>query len=345
MSNTVVRELSGSNSVVVTESQLVKSGQGVIRGIVVNATSSGTLKVYDALEGGVAASGVLTSSGACAPAAYATGTLTSSGVNVSDGDTFTLGTQVYRFKTTPVQAYDIKIGASAAVSLDNAKLAVNGTGTSANYFAGTVAHPTIIATTNTDTTQLFVARTIGVSTIATTVSAVTLSFGAATVTGGVATTNATVTIGSITYTAVTSLPETHGLTAIPYYVLWVTSEAVFLDNLKAAVNGTGTSGTTYSAGTEVHPQVIATTNTNTQQTFVAKLIGTAGNSIATTETLGNYAFGAATLASGTGTTGTVILDTITPAANAVIDLRNCEFERGLYITVGGTSISASVLYK
>jgi hypothetical protein len=135
------------------------------------------------------------------------------------------------------------------------------------------------------------------------------------------------------------------LTPIPYYVLWVTSEAAFLDNLKAAINGSGTSGTTYSAGTEPHPQVIATTNTNTQQTIVARTAGTSGNAIATTETLANYTWGGTTLASGTGADATVLVDTITPAANANINLFNTEFERGLYITVGGTSISAAVHYK
>lgn len=346
MANTIQRELSGSNAVVVTESQLLKSGQGVLRGIVVTATSTGTLKIYDALEGGAAATGTLTSSGACAPAQYASGTLTSDATNVTANDTVTIDTTVYKFVATPAAAYDVKIGTDAATTLDNLKKAVNASGTpGTEYGVGTLVHPTVIAYTNTDTTQVFVAKTIGVSTVATTELSSHLSFGAATLQGGVATTVATVTIGSVTYTAVLSLPETYGLPAIPNYVLWVTSEAVFLDNLKAAINGLGTAGTTYSAGTEPHPQVIATTNSATQQVVVARNIGTSGNSIATTETMGNYAWGAATLASGTGTTGKLLLDTFTPAAGSSTNLYNLEFNNGLYITVGGTSISASVFYK
>ena len=44
----------------------------------------------------------------------ATGVLTSDGTNVSDGDTVTIGSTVYRFKNTMAAAYDVKIGANAA---------------------------------------------------------------------------------------------------------------------------------------------------------------------------------------------------------------------------------------
>lgn len=92
----------------------------------------------------------------------ATATVTSDATNVSDGETLTLGTQVYRFKDTMAAAYDVKIGASAAATLDNLKAAVNASGTpGTEYFAGTLVHPTIEATTNTDTTQLFRALTGG----------------------------------------------------------------------------------------------------------------------------------------------------------------------------------------
>jgi len=76
------------------------------------------------------------------------------------------------------------------------------------------------------------------------------------------------------------------------------SAAVSLDNLKAAINASGTPGTEYFAGTEAHPDVIATTNTDTTQVVEAKLPGTAGNSIATTETSTHLSWGAGTLASG-----------------------------------------------
>lgn len=86
----------------------------------------------------------------------------------TSGDTFTIGGQTYRVMTTPAAAYDVQLGASAgatgaAETLDNIKLATNASGTAGtHYYAGTVANPNVVATTNTDTTQLFVARAPGV---------------------------------------------------------------------------------------------------------------------------------------------------------------------------------------
>lgn len=67
--------------------------------------------------------------------------LTSDNTNVSDGDTVTVGTTVYRFKNTMSQAYDVKIGTDADTTLLNLAKAINGSGIAGtNYFAGTVAH-------------------------------------------------------------------------------------------------------------------------------------------------------------------------------------------------------------
>jgi len=78
-----------------------------------------------------------------------------------------------------------------------------------------------------------------------------------------------------------------------------------LDNLKLAINATGTAGTQYSTGTVAHPDVIATTNTDTAQTIRSRSIGTAAqttviNAIATTETLANTTWADTTLGGGTG---------------------------------------------
>lgn len=354
------RELSGSTSKIVTESGTIKNGQGVLRGITTTATSSGTLVLIDGTEASTAATGTLTSSGACVPASHGQTVLTSTGTNVTDGKIVTIGAVVYRFKTTLAQAYDVKIGADAATTLDNLKLAINATGTAGtNYYAGTEAHPYFIATTNTDTAQTIVSRTVAGTTattalnaLATTTNESTLSWADTTYGGGtgdsnpaVTTAGATITIGNRTYTVVLELSETSGATAVADQILWVTSEAVFLDNLKKAINQSGVVGTEYSTGTLVHSQVEATTNDNTSQVIVAKTLGTVGNSIVTTETLANYAWGAATLASGAGAVGKKILDTYTPSAGSHISLENIEFENGLYVTVGGTSISATISYK
>jgi len=127
------------------------------------------------------------SAGANKAPAKATGTLTSDATNVADGATVTVGTQVYRYKDTMAQAYDVQIGASAAISLDNLKAAVNASGTpGTEYFAGTEAHPDVIATTNTDTTQVVEAKLPGTAgnAIASTETSTHLAWGAATLASG-----------------------------------------------------------------------------------------------------------------------------------------------------------------
>jgi hypothetical protein len=62
--------------------------------------------------------------------------------------------------------------------------------------------------------------------------------------------------------------------------------AAFLDNLKAAVNHTGTPDTDYSRAA-AHTQITATTNTDTTQVFVASVAaasGRAGNDLAASDT-------------------------------------------------------------
>jgi hypothetical protein len=260
--------------------------------------------------------------------------------------------------------YQVVKGANEAAMLDNLKLAVNATGTAGTHYStGTVAHPYLIATTNTDTVQTFISRTVGdtaatavVNALATTETMANTAFADTTFGGGtgnsnpaVATTAATFTIGTRTYTAVIELSETSGATAVADQVLWVTSEAVFLDNIKLAINATGIAGTNYSTGTTVNYDVYATTNTNTEQTIVARKAGTVGNAIATTETLGNYSWTSTVMAGGTGATATPITNTITFSAVATtgereIDFSGLSFNTGLYATIGGTA-DLTVVYK
>lgn len=278
--------------------------------------------------------------------------------------TVTIGTTVYTvvdalsetYGATAVP-YQVLKGAAEANMLDNLKLAINGTGTAGTHYStGTVAHPDVIATTNTDTAQTIRSRSIGTAAETTTINAIattetmantawadtTLGGGTGASNPAVTTDAATVTIGDITYTVVIDLAETLGLTAVPYQVLWVTNEATFLDNIKLAVNASGLGGTQYSTGTYEHPQVYATTNADTTQVFLAKQTGTQGNSIATTDTLGNYAFTSTVMASGTGSTGRIMHNTMTFSAVAttgerVLDFGGEEFTRGLYVTIGGTA--------
>lgn len=482
----------GSISKVVTETQLVKSGQGVLRGILTTATSSGTLQVIDGTEASVAATTTLTSTGACVPAVHGQSVLTSSGAMVPgshatsvltadavvDGNVVVIGSITYTAKNVPTLPYHVAIGGSTqtflanlkavingnytpvqgyggasahpqvvatasdattltvwgrvagtslntvattgtalrtvwadttlgggtgasdagvttagatvtidttvytvvvelsetlgatavpyevlyggteAAMLDNLKLAINATAASegTKFGTGTVAHPSFRATTNTDTAQTIIAREVGDDTFTAAINAmVTEETMANTAWTGADITNGTqaqvtnegalLTIGSRTYTAVTELDETSGADATADQILWVTSEAVFLDNIKKAINSTGIAGTDYSTGTTQHADVVATTNAADSQVFAARLLGAQGNEIATDTTLANYSFTSTVMGSGAGAEGELIIDTYTPAAAANANLFNRRFERGLFVTVGGTSISSSFFYR
>lgn len=209
----------------------------------------------------------------------ATQTLTSDATAPSDGDTVTVEGQTYVFKTTlssPSRVNEVLIGASAAAALDNLKIAINASGGTegTEYSVGTVAHPLVTATTNTDTTQVVEARAFGTAANKYLVSENSshLSWGAATLTGGLAPVADEVLIGA--------------------------DAAASLDNLKLAINNSATEGTQYSTGTKAHTQVTATTNTDTTQVVEAREYAVTNASIATTETATNASWGAATLASG-----------------------------------------------
>ena len=80
-------------------------------------------------------------------------------------------------------------------------------------------------------------------------------------------------------------------------------EAATKVNIVAAINASGTPGTEYFAGTLIHPTVSAIAFATDDCVLTAKTNGTAGNSIATTETFDHISnvFDAATL--GTTTAG------------------------------------------
>lgn len=123
-------------------------------------------------------------------AVQATQTLTSNGTAPTTADTVTIGGQVYTFRTALTAATtenEVLIGASAAAALDNLKSAINASaGGGTTYGSNTKANSSVTATTNTDTTQVVRAIDAGTegNSIATTKSAVTLSWGAATLASG-----------------------------------------------------------------------------------------------------------------------------------------------------------------
>lgn len=123
--------------------------------------------------------------------------------------------------------------------------------------------------------------------------------------------NETVTIAGRTYTFKTTL--TASTTANE--VLRGASAAASLDNLKSAINLTGTPGTDYGSDTTIHPTVTATTNTDTTQVVQAKEAGLNGNSLAVSETLAQGSWGATTLAGAT-TDEVIITATYTAPSGA-----------------------------
>jgi len=138
----------------------------------------------------------------------------------------------------------------------------------------------------------------------------------------------TVTVGVETYTFVDTLTNN-----VKNEVL-IGTLAVSLDNLKLAINSGAGAGTNYSYGTTAHSQVTATTNTDTAQTVEAIELGTASNSIATTETAEDASWGAATLAGGVDV-NVLLNNTITPAIG-YHDLGDANFVHGLYATIANT---------
>lgn len=367
----------------VSASTLIKTGPGELLGVVVNSHTSGTIRINDGITGttaGTKATQKLTLTGAIVPAKHAVSRLTSSGAmvaavhgastltpnTIATGNQVILGGVIYVARNEAyitangLAPYEVSMGAGAgsdAEFLDNFKKAVNASGTAGvNYGAFTAAHPYMIATTNTDTTQLVVARTVGntaftaiINALPTGGTATRVAWTSTTVggaTAAVATNAATITIGDKVYTVVTALSETSGATAVPYQVLKGAAEANMLDNLKSAINATSGAGTTYGTGTVAHPDVVATTNSNTIQEIQARWVGNTAetariNAIATTETMANTAWEGATLGVGTGNSVTAVATT---AATVTIGSNIYTFVNELSETSGAAAVVNQVLH-
>jgi hypothetical protein len=157
--------------------------QALLDGI---STTQGTILYRNAADWVALSPGVV--------AVAATGTLTAA-ANVSNNDTVSIGyaaggsAEVYTFKTalTPI-ANEVLIGATASDSIDNLIAAINGgAGSGTLYAAGTVTHTDVTAATGSGDTMVLTAETAGTAanSITTTEAAAQLSWGSATLTGGV----------------------------------------------------------------------------------------------------------------------------------------------------------------
>ncbi len=212
-------------------------------------------------------------------AVAATGTLTNDGSNVTDGDTVTIDGKVYTFEDTLTEVDGhVKIGASNTATMTNLFHAINASGGVAgtDYATATTAHTTVVATNPTGTTVVVTAITAGTAgnSLATTEASTHLAWGGATLAGGLAANSAANDIKI-------------GATA---------SDTI--DNIAAAVTGGAGSGTVYAAATVAHTTVTASNGAGDTLVVTALSTGTAGNSIATTETMSNATFAAATLGGG-----------------------------------------------
>lgn len=213
--------------------------------------------------------------------AKAAGVLTLTGVGV-EGETVTIGTTVYTWRAAPTVAYDVDIGVDAATCVTNLVAAVTydggaGTNEGTLYGTGTVAHADVTAADGTGDTVDVTALVIGTAgnAIATTETMTNGSFGAATL--------------------------ENGANAVAYEVLVGGSASASIDNLIAAINGAAGEGTTYATDTVAHATVQAAAGAGDTMDAWARAMGADGNSIASTETMTQGSWGAATLASGTGT--------------------------------------------
>lgn len=353
-----MNEISGALFDNLSQSKVIKIGTGKIYGLVANSHSSGKFKLYDGVDDtvGAKATAVLTADSSLTPAVFAKSILTSDATQPTAGDTVTIGSVVYTFQSTLALAYDVKIGASVTATLLSLKKAINGNGVAGtDYFAGTLVHPDVLASASDATTVTIYSRLIGTAnnTKATTEtsshlawSATTLGAGTGGSIAGVATADATFVINGTSYYLTTLLSETLGLTAVPNQILWVTNDATALDNVKLAINGTGTEGTDYATGTDANPDVIATTNTNTAQTFEARVFGTLGNQLTSTETMVNGSFAGTTFSGGTNASR-LILNEVTLATGSSILMfpAPINFVNGLYLAISSGTADLTALYN
>jgi len=122
-----------------------------------------------------------------------------------------------------------------------------------------------------------------------------------TLTGTAVANNDTVEIGGVYYlwtNASVDASTPAGTLANPWRVLLGANISASLNNLYYAINAGGGAGTTYSTALTAHPTVASNVQTGDDLYVVAREAGTAGNSISTTETGANIAWGDTTLNDG-----------------------------------------------
>lgn len=151
----------------------------------------------------------------------------------------------------------------------------------------------------------------------------------------------TVTLDAKTYTFQTTLTNVDGNVQLGG------SLTASLQNLHDAINLTGTPGTQYAALMTIHPTVECTASDATTLTAQAKLGGTQGNLIATTEGAANASWAASTLLGGTGDVVVLALSELPSNTTAAIGVvttlgtvaaYNANFGNASLAVVAGTNV-------
>lgn len=210
----------------------------------------------------------------------ATTTLTSTGTAPSDGDSVSVEGQTYVFRTALTNSgtspYEVLINSTAAAALVNLKKAINASGVAGtDYGTGTLVHPLVTAGAITSTTLVIAANVKG------------------TAQNNYATT--VVTGATLSFTGSTLAG---GVAPVPNQVLIGAAVTNSMTNLASAISGTGI-GTTVSTGTAAHPQVTAT-STSTTVVVTAKDFAATNAFVPTTVVSASsvQSWGAANLAGG-----------------------------------------------
>jgi hypothetical protein len=295
----------------------------------------GTLTIDTKPIDEVAAQGTLSITEPVSPGVKSQGTLTIA-EPVSEGDEFTLDATVYTLLDIPLAAYDIAIGADEAATKVNIVAAINASGTpGTEYFAGTLIHPTVVATTFAGDACVLTANEFGTAGNAIATTETGQGFTHVSNIFNDTTLGATTTgVQPDTFTLDTQVYRLMDTPAQAYDVEIGADEATSKLNIVAAVNAAGTEGIEYYAGTDQHPTVSAGIFTGDDSVLTARTKGLAGNSIATTET---FADAGNTIDDTTlGATTTATADTLT------IDSKVYTFQAVLTDVDGHVFIGADV---
>jgi len=273
------------------------------------------------MSANVKAQGLLTLDTNCTGGNSSQGLL-SLDVNPIDGDTMTIGTTVYRFKTIMTQANDIQIGTTAVITQASVVATINGTGTAGmEYYTATVTpHPLVRmgAFAANDSIVTAIATGVAGDAIPTTETfdsdlnifdAVTLGTEAAGADGD------TMTIDTKVY----YFDMNGALDNIDGHIEVGAATANTQASIVEAFVLGGTPGTGYAALMTAHPTVTIAAFATDIAVLTAMLPGLVGNAIATTETFaaGTNEFDAATLGTTTAGAGWTAPVTVTASTISV----------------------------